>query len=1219
MDKVKVISEIKGFLEGYNNELKYLVNVETNPSTNYAECVIHEPNSEPKIIKVEYESFMYMKDLSKTNHVLYYGKSEELIKSKQIKYGVKITKLKTANQKRLVNGFCYKLSSRKSFNSIINYLTDGGINPYEKLRDSDGNFVRNEKGDYVYLYRDLFHSPKTTEQFFISNQTRLYKGFEEYKNVHKLTFDIETTGLRHQISRVFAIGVRTNRGFEIILEVGEENNDEAEIKLIQDFFNLVNHLKPAVICGFNSEEFDFEFLLGRAKILKMEMSEIPTGLKKEHQLKRKGNTSVKYGNTADRYTWTDMWGFSVIDILHAAKRTAAINSDLKETNLKYVAKFEDVARPNRTYIQGEDNMIGRMYWENKIHLIDENNNYIKLPEDFQNVGRELYKLQANKSKITDEEYKSHKKKYLDESRGFVEWFKKEALPKNYNVFIGGKKLVKQYLLDDLWETEQIDELYNQSSFMLAKIVPTTYQRICTMGTAAIWNLLLTAWSYENDLAIPDSDVNEGFSGGLARCFKQGYTKRLVKIDYGSLYPMEQLEWNIFPIFDITGVIKKMLLYLTTTRNIYKKIAIGDKLNNEEVTLLRQIDHEMHEKYINNEIDAKNMAMAKIKQLPIKILNNSLFGALGSGVSFNWSDNDCASRITCTGRLYLRRGIHWFSQFGLVPLLAVTDGINFHVPDTTKIRITDDGVFNENEEKPIEEMWNYGGKNGVAALIEKYNEEEMPKPFMNVDNDGESISCLNLSRINYATMSWAKNKKTGDMYQKIKLTGNTIKSKVMSEYIQDFIDEAFKLILNGKGKEFVNYYYSYAEDIFYKQIPLKKIASKSRVKNTISQYKKRGNDKNGREKGKQAHMELLIQERERIAEKLFQKHKDSFVLTKSEEKLSIDDKMKLVGNYMPKEPELDSTIYYVNRGYVKSHGDSRMVTDRVTKEERYAASLISAEDLIENPNMKGDYNVHKYLDAFNKRVETILVGFNPEVQTRILAYINKQGNLIKNEFTSYELELRNFNLDDFDEAMHLESKEVAFWNKTGYDPRLVWDGFKMYEDDKVHFEIYDNALEYLNELMTTNNKPRIKSINSNYGDGDLVLIKDGSEYHVGLYNGVYLQIVRENVQVPKSDIEIELDRKREEEEKRIENLESSSLVTKTERDLFLEKEIKFREEAFILFREKFGIPKDWSMEKTFDEIKKSDIAFEDFIQELKDTDESDAAEYLDATDSGDGEY
>ena len=63
MDKLNILSEIKGFLEGYNNDLKYLVNVETDPRTNIAECVIHPPDEQPRIIKVAYEPFMYMKDI----------------------------------------------------------------------------------------------------------------------------------------------------------------------------------------------------------------------------------------------------------------------------------------------------------------------------------------------------------------------------------------------------------------------------------------------------------------------------------------------------------------------------------------------------------------------------------------------------------------------------------------------------------------------------------------------------------------------------------------------------------------------------------------------------------------------------------------------------------------------------------------------------------------------------------------------------------------------------------------------------------------------------------------------------------------------------------------------------------------------------------------------------------------------------------------------------
>src|SRR5690606_25792649 len=109
-----------------------------------------------------------------------------------------------------------------------------------------------------------------------------------------VTFDIETTALRFQIGREFAIGVRDNRGFEIILEAEKLNDDDAEIKLIQQFFNLIDYLKPAVIMGYNSEMFDFEFLLGRAKLLKMDITKLPMGLKEGSQIRRRANTSVKY-------------------------------------------------------------------------------------------------------------------------------------------------------------------------------------------------------------------------------------------------------------------------------------------------------------------------------------------------------------------------------------------------------------------------------------------------------------------------------------------------------------------------------------------------------------------------------------------------------------------------------------------------------------------------------------------------------------------------------------------------------------------------------------------------------------------------------------------------------------------------------------------------------------------------------------------------------------
>lgn len=1229
MDKHKVLGEIKGFLEGYNNDIKYLVNVETDNRTDIAECIIHEPNQKPRIENIRYQPFMYMKDLERLGRTLYPNKDESYIESKRIKYGVTITKLKTGNQKRLVDGYCYKLSGRRSYNDILNYVRDGGIDPYEKLKDENDNFVRDEKGKIIYKNRDLFYNPRTTEQFFISTQSRLYKGYKQYKDVHRLTFDIETTGLRYQISRMFAIGVRDNRGFETILEVDKRDNDEAEIRLIQDFFNTIDYIRPAIILGHNSEMFDFDFILGRAGILKMDTKEVPNGLKKGVNLKRRGNTSVKYGNNTDRYTATEMWGYSIIDTIHAAKRTAAVNSDLKKVNLKYIAKFEKFARNNRTYIKGEDNDIGRYYNENKVFLINEKNEYLEIPDKFQDVAMNLYKLQANKDDMNPEQCKVFRKKFLDENKNFVVWYRDNGVEKNLTSFIGGRKLVKQYLLDDLWETEQVDELYNQSSFMLAKIVPTTYQRICTMGTASIWNLLLTAWSYENDLAIPIPDTYEKFGGGLARTFKKGYSTRLIKIDYASLYPMIQLTDNVFPMFDITGVMKKMLLYMTTTRNIYKKMGNGIKLDEEEVGLLKEIDYEAHVKYIHNVLTTEDIAMFKVKQLPIKILNNSLYGALGSHISFNWSDNVCAGRITSVARIELRHAVHWFTKFGCIPLLCVTDGVNFKIPDFTNIRVTNEGITEGITEGLNEKMWQYKGKTGIQALIELFNETEMKPPYMSVDDDGVSVSCLNIARINYATLSEIKDKKTGKIKEKIKLTGNTLKSKVMSEYIEEFMGKGFKLILHGKGKEFVDYYYSYAEDITYMQIPLKKIASKSKVKQSIKSYKNRGKDKNGREKGMQAHMELLINKRKEQAVELFKKHKFDIGYEGDESKLDADDKMKLIINYMPPEPELDSTIYYINTGYVKSHGDSKDIKDKETGEMRMASTLISAEDLQENPEMTGTYNYEKYLDAFNKRVcytsrkiGSLLSAFEPEVAEKMVVKIIKKGEhkgeLQKAEFSPLkdELQLKSFDLDDFDESMYLEKIEVDFWNKTGYDPRKVWDGFKMYDDYKVHYEIYDNALNFLNKKMVETNKSLIKSINDDYKDGDLVLIKDSSKYHVGAYNGVFMQIIKENVKIPKSDLELELDKIREENQKKIEKLEGSELGTKTDREVFLEAQQKKHNKYFIEFKQQFKLDLVYTMDKLFIDVPEAKGAFDSYVATRDNEIDKQASEYLDI---GDGSY
>lgn len=1193
----KDLVEIKNFLEGDNDDLKYIVNVECDRNTNIANCVIHEPNGEKYIKQVAYTPFLHVKDLKKHNIILYNNNSE-LIHLKMRQYGINFTKLETGNQYRLEDGYTFLVESGISYNSIINFYKEGGFDIYEIEYGVDGKPLLDYKGDKTYVNRNYFYTLKPEEQFFINKRTRLFKGVDNYEDVHRLTFDIETQGLRYTINRIFSMAIKDNRGFEKFLYVKVDDDDNSEAELIREFFDVIDILKPAVICGYNSEEFDFDFIINRAKILDVNLTKLKTTLNDDISIRRNKRATVKVGGETLRYTSTIMWGYSVIDIMHAVKKTMAVNSDIKEYGLKYISKFEDVAKENRMYIDGDDGGIYHIWRDNKKSFINKNTNeYIIIPDEYQSVGYDLMRLINTKNcgKINQEEYNKIRKNIIKNNPNFIDWLKKRNPNNYYNELINGREILEQYVLDDIYETHKIDELYNTAYFMLSKLIPTTFHRVTTMGTASIWNLILTAWSYNNNIAIPISDDKESFPGGLSRCFKKGYSERVVKIDFASLYPMIQLTEDVFPIFDITNITKKLLIYLTTTRNVYKKMGNGSVLNDNEINILQMSGYnDVIELYKRDELTTSQRSMFNILQLPIKILNNSLFGALGSGFSFNWSDNISASRITTVGRLELRKLIDWFVKFGCVPLLCVTDGVNFGIPKTSKIKFDNANIFNLDYEMNIDDIWIYNGKKGINALIEKYNDflkEDNPNTLISIDNDGEFISCLNLKRNNYALYYFNKKKNKKD----IKYIGGMIKSKVLSQYIEEFIDKGLNILLDGRGDEFVEYYNEYCEMIFYNRIPLKKIVTKKRVKESIEEYINRGTDKNGRLKAKKAHMELIIVERLELCKKHFRDNYDSILNEYGDEitKLvgnSLDDFLfnlddfrrilKYVINWMPNEYDLDSTVYIVNTGEKISDGDSSIIVDSKTGEKRIASKLINKKELEGNPDLILPYNTVKYLDAFNNKVLPILDVFDGEIRNKIVNKVKTKR--VKDEFgkTIRKNEL-NFNiidrsklkltltdLDSLEESLFMEKSEVYVWNKNGYNPYKIWKG--LIHDEFLRYDIYENALKYLNEKMISSNKKEIVKVDDKWCKNDLILFKKANNFSIGHYNGRYVNIIRENVIIPNVDM-----------------LDYDNIVYEFDKE----------------FREKYKIGENINLYELFNIQPKSKIAYDDLVRELMVDDES----------------
>jgi DNA polymerase elongation subunit (family B) len=774
--------------------------------------------------------------------------------------------------------------------------------------------------------------------------------------------------------------MKDNRGF---LKLLSAQNEDEERQMIVDFFKTIDELKPSLIGGYNSAFFDFPFILKRAEILKVNIKKICKTLHPDYTLKQKDGI-LKLANEMEPYVQTQMWGYNIVDIAHAVRRAQAINSDIKSWSLKYITKFIEAEKPNRVYVEGDK--IGKIYFDNLEYWMNKENG--------------AYKKVGFDSKI-DEICKRRDDVYK---------------------LVTGSKIIEDYLDDDLYETMIVDEQFNQANFLLSKLVPTTYERLSTMGTATLWKMIMAAWSYKHNLALPRKLEKRKFTGGLSRLVQVGFSKNVLKLDYSSLYPSIQLVHDVFPKCDVTGAMKSMLKYFRDTRIKYKNLASEYK-----------------------SIDPKLAISYDRKQLPIKIFINAFFGSLSAPQVFPWGDIDMGEQITCTGRQYLRQMIMFFMKRGYVPLVMDTDGVNFETPqDREEYKYIGKGLNGLVKE----------GKEyiGAEADVAEYNDLFL-RGEMGLDIDGVWPSTINVARKNYALLTDKG---------KVKLTGNSIKSKKLQTYVAEFLDKGLRMLLDGKGGEFLDFYYEYVDKLYNREIPLAKIANKARVKQSIDDYKVHitKTTKAGNMMSRQAHMELLIKE--------------------------------------GKNPGLGDTIFYVNNGEKKSHGDVQKKKDELVLN----CYMIDERDIEMNPDLLGEYNVPRYLAAFNKRIEPLLVVYRPEIREDILIEDPKDRPI----FTKSQTELvrgypmKEAHQDTLEEVLTLSDMELTFWKNVGIDP------YYMYLDgtvDLVDVDWVENNKKLMEEFVIQQKKVDIDE----YFEFDV----DGDSTHEPLVNSTssYCSSIRES--------------------------------------------------------------------------------------------------------------
>ena len=881
--------EIHEFLHGSDPE-QHIVALEYGYRTGKIYKIKECPVKGKTIETDTFTPFCWVGNLSKKN---FYQNDKHKQKAAMTKYGIIVDKLETAEDERLEMGLTYLIKTTKSYRDLVSFFKQGGLNPWgEDNRDS------------IQILPPI-------EQYLIQKRKRLFKGFEEYDDVHRLVFDLETTSLAPEDGRIFMIGIKDNRGYEKVIEI--DDKPESEIEAIYQFFDIIDEIKPSIIGGYNSSNFDWPWLFKRAEILGMNTKEFKTLNPNEHYKMKDG--ILKLGAEIEDYKQLKIWGYNSLDIAHSVRRAQTINSEIKSWGLKYITQFSKSEKPNRVYVPG--NKISSTYKENKeFYLNVENGKYKSIDDDGLNN--------------------------LD-----------KRFPKTYRK-VRGEEIVERYLIDDLWETQEVDGQFNQASFLLASMVPTSYERVSTMGTATLWKMLMLAWSYHRGLAVPAKDSKRPFVGGLSRLVKTGYSTNVLKLDFSSLYPSIQLVHDVFPECDVTNVMKGMLKYFRDTRIRYKNLA--------------------SEYYTK---DKKKSESFGRKQLPIKIFINSLFGSLSAPQVFPWGDMDMGEKVTCTARQYLRQMVRFFMSKDYDPLVMDTDGVNFSCPSDVEGReyVGLGNNFLVKKDKLYK---------GSEADVAEYNDLFM-RGEMGLDTDGQWPSCINIARKNYALLM-----PNGT----VKLTGNSIKSKKIQGYLEEFIDKGLGMLLAGKGGEFVEYYYEYLDKIYKRDILLAKIANKSRIKQTIESYTKRCSQrtKAGNLMSRQAHMELVIRDNIPVS--------------------------------------LGDTIYYVNNGKAMSHGDVQRKKKKDGTEEIVLHSYLISENDLDNGAM-GEYNIPRYINTFNKRVEPLLVCFKPEVRDSLIKkkpedreYYTKTQCILINGISR-----KPGDQDSLEEILELSREEKVYWEKT----------------------------------------------------------------------------------------------------------------------------------------------------------------------------------------------
>ncbi|MES2523794.1 MAG: DNA polymerase domain-containing protein [Gemmatimonadota bacterium] len=241
-------------------------------------------------------------------------------------------------QERSGTGALRYLVSASTFNTLTTAVLDGAA----RRTGTRTSNVRDLGETHVFVL-------PPDEQYLVATGRTYFRELT-FDKLHRLQFDLETTGLDPEHARMFMVAVRLPSGETRTLEAENESR-AAEGALIRQLMDTIRQADPDVIENHNLHGFDLPFLVTRARKTGVPLVMGRTG--RAGLLTRgaqRGTPSEYDSGRRVRYVAP---GREMIDTLDAVRRYDFSTRDLPSHGLKAVARHLGIAGPEREYIRGD--------------------------------------------------------------------------------------------------------------------------------------------------------------------------------------------------------------------------------------------------------------------------------------------------------------------------------------------------------------------------------------------------------------------------------------------------------------------------------------------------------------------------------------------------------------------------------------------------------------------------------------------------------------------------------------------------------------------------------------------------------------------------------------------------------------------------------------------------------------------------------------------------